>query len=253
MIAKQKEPWLPEYERLSYVTWQDNDKLTLHHIRNFRYDSNGPPLPAWYDRTFRLGDVQGTDLILSYWGSRHIAHVFLSFGLSDGTWIAISVETRRKLRQPWSVIRGFLRQYPVIYLVADERDVIGVRASVREERVFIYPLSLTPPDAASLLHDYLQRLTRIHDFPEKYHTLWNNCTTNILRHGQSLSPDMRYNWRILLSGHADKYCYNHGLLDTTLAFPDVKKKNRMKPLQPGNLSDTFSRDIRQGRVPIDRE
>ncbi len=240
--------WLPEYQRLPSVTRREDGYLTLHNIRNFRYGPDGNLRPDWYDRTFRLSDVRQVDLILSYWASPHIAHVFLSFGLADGTWIAISVETRRKLSQPWSVLRGFLFQYPVIYIAADERDVIGVRALLRQEQVYAYPLTLDPSDAASLLNNYVERIARLHLHQERYHTLWNNCTTNILRHGRTLSPAIRYHWRVLLSGHADRYCYDHQLLDNRLAFDKLKEQCRVKLADPGSLRDSFSADIRQHRL-----
>lgn len=247
-MSADRDLWLAEYQRLPSVTRGEDGYLTLHNIRNFRYDSDGNLRPAWYDRTFRLSDVRQVDLILSYWASPHIAHVFLSFGLKDGSWIAISVETRRRLSQPWSVLRGFLFQYPVIYIAADECDVIGVRALLRQERVYIYPLSLEAPDAASLMDSYLDQIARLHHHPERYHTLWNNCTTNILRHGRKLSPAIRYHWRVLLSGHADRYCYDHQLLDNRLTFNELKEKCRVKLAASDLLPDSFSADIRQHRL-----
>jgi len=47
-------------------------------------------------------------------------------------------------------VRGFFRQYELYYVVADERDVISVRASHRGEQVSLYRLSV-PPDVARQL------------------------------------------------------------------------------------------------------
>lgn len=76
--------WLPEYSRLPTATWHDDYRVTLHDIRNFQFALHGGVTPGWYDRTFSLHDVKSVDMILSYWGSRHIAHVFLSFALAQG-------------------------------------------------------------------------------------------------------------------------------------------------------------------------
>lgn len=125
--------WLSEYSRLPSVTWHSAHSATLHNIRNFRYAADGSVIPDWYSSRFSLSDVQSTDLILSYWGSCHIAYVFLSFTLSPRRRIAFSVETRRHQGQAWSAWRGFLHAYPVIYVAGDERDLIGQCLCTRKE------------------------------------------------------------------------------------------------------------------------
>ncbi|WP_345828327.1 DUF4105 domain-containing protein [Erwinia sp. HDF1-3R] len=248
LVNKRNIEWLPEYSRLPSVTWHSGDEVTLHHIRNFRYPADGPAIAGWYRRRFSLSDVQSTDLVLSYWGSRHIAHVFLSFRLGSGQRLAFSVETRRQEGQPWSAWRGFLNAYPVIYVAGDERDLIGQRLCRRQERMYLYPMSLSAGHSASLMHDYLLRISRISRDPEYYHTIWNNCTTNILRHGRTLSPDMRYHWQLLLSGHADRYCYNRGLLknwgliNQRASFDVLKSTSRLLP--PARIDRDFSDRIR---------
>lgn len=241
--------WLPEYSRLPSVTWHSAHCVTLKNIRNFRYATDGSVTPDWYSSRFSLHDVQSTDLILSYWGSRHIAHIFLSFKLYPARHIAFSVETRRYEGQHWSAWRGFLHAYPVIYVAGDERDLIGQRLCTRKERVYLYPMSLSPVHAASLMRDYLIRIERISAHPERYHTLWNNCTTNILRHGKSLAPDMQYHWQLLLSGHADRYCYERNLLKDQglpgerVPFDVLRSSSRLIP--PGSLTNNFSSEIRR--------
>lgn len=243
MTNKTSRAWLPEYSRLSSVSWHDDDEVTLYNIRNFRYDAEGHAVPGWYWRRFSLRDVRSADLILSYWGSRYIAHVFMSFELAHNQHIAFSVETRREEGQPWSVWRGFFNAYPVICVVGDERDLIGQRLCSRQERVYLYPMSLSAGHASALMRDYLLRIYHNRLNPERYHTLCNNCTTNILRHGRSLSPDMRYHWQLLLSGLADRYCYNRGLLNMRGPFEGLKNAARL--VTPVSIDSDFSNQIRK--------
>jgi hypothetical protein len=241
-------PWLVEYSRLATVHWLDSDCFQVSDVRNFRYRGVGDPLPAWDDRDFRLSEVTKTDLVLSYWGGNAIAHVFLSFGFSNGEWLAVSIETRRRQNQPWSAFGGFLRNYPVIYVLADERDLIGVRSDVRRERVWIYGLTLTQEQRQRLLRDYLLRIQQVNAHPEWYNTLFNNCTTNILHHGRAVSPAVKYDWRILLSGYADRYCYRMGLLDTRLPFETLRQRSRLIRPEDACIDDDFSQDIRRQRA-----
>lgn len=245
----QDAPWLVEYERLATVRWRNSDEFQINDVRNFRYRTAAEPLPAWDDRHFRLSDLTQTDLVLSYWGGNAIAHVFLSFGFRNAEWLSISIETRRRENQPWSAFGGFLRHYPVVYVVADERDLIAVRSDVRRERVWIYGLELTREQRERLLRDYLLRIQQVNAHPEWYNTLCNNCTTNILRHGRAVSPAVKYDWRILLSGYADRYCYRMGLLDTRLPFHELRQHSRLIRPPGARIDDDFSLDIRRQRGP----
>ena len=71
------------------------------------------------------------DLLASYWTGPAIAHVFLSFGFAGKDHVAICTEARKELGQSYSSLKGFFRLYGLYYVVADERDVIGVRTNYR--------------------------------------------------------------------------------------------------------------------------
>ena len=56
---------------------------------------------------------------------------------------------------------GFFRQYPIYYVVADERDVIGVRTNFRGENVWLYRLRAPPQNARALLLDYVKSMNAL--------------------------------------------------------------------------------------------
>ncbi|MDH1321418.1 DUF4105 domain-containing protein [Enterobacter bugandensis] len=240
-------PWLQEYSRVASIEWQGIDNVHISHIRNFSYRNETHPAPDWYDCQLKLSDVIATDLVLSYWAGNAIAHVFLSFGFKNGQWLAISIETRRRQNQPWSAFGGFLKNYPLVYVIADERDLIGVRANVRKERVYLYPLNITHQQSQDLFRSYLLRIEKVNQHPEWYNTLLNNCTSNIFHHGKSVSSAVKYDWRILLSGYADRYCYRKNLLDNSLPFEELKKRSRLTSSDASTIGPTYSLDIRRTR------
>ncbi len=80
-----------------------------------------------------------------YWGSPLIAHTIVSWQFDIGPPLAISIETRKKVGQEYSAVEGFFKQYELVYVVADERDVIRLRTNYRGEHVYLYPLR-TPRD-----------------------------------------------------------------------------------------------------------
>ncbi|GGP22735.1 Lnb N-terminal periplasmic domain-containing protein [Silvimonas iriomotensis] len=240
-------PWLTEYTRAASIEWQ-GDQVTVRNVRNFRYRTPSDPIPAWYDATYDLAGVQSVDMVVSHWAGEAIAHVFISFGFSDGRHLAISIETRRQQGQRYSTWRGFLRTYALIYVVADERDLIGVRTDIRRERVYLYPLNVTPQIARQVFVQYLKRVDDLNRQPEFYNTLFNNCTTNILRHAREQAPHFRYSWKILCSGYADVYTWELGLMDQQQPFAALKQAARIERAAGLPINEDFSGLIRASRA-----
>src|SRR5207253_1632019 len=109
-----------------------------------------------------LSKLKTLDLILSYWSGKAIAHALLSFGFEDGQQVAVSIETRKEKTEQYSALEGFFRQYELIYVVADERDVVRLRTNYRKEEVFIFRLQPPREKIRAVFLDYLQTVNSIH-------------------------------------------------------------------------------------------
>src|SRR5205814_10422139 len=118
--------WQPDVAQLA---WADinGDEFTFHNVRNCDYRTATDYAAHWDTRTVRLSQITGIDLAIDYWGSPWIAHPIVSFQLADAPPLCFSIETRKKIGQTYSTIGGPYRQFKLIYIVADERDVIHVR------------------------------------------------------------------------------------------------------------------------------
>ena len=187
------------------------------------------------------------DLVTSYWAGDAIAHVFVSFGFRDGRHLAISVETRRERGETYSSLAGFFRHYELIYVVADERDLIGVRTDIRRERVYLYRLQISPDTVRRLFLSYIERTADLAARPEFYNTLTNNCTTSILGRANAVSPAIAYSWKILASGHAAEYAYELGLLGSQLSFDDLRRRSRVHRPADAAIGPGFSTEVRLAR------
>ncbi len=238
-------PWLPEYARTVSAHWLDAHRVRIENIRCFRYRTRDDYTANWFDAVYDVDLLESVDLVVSRWAGESIAHVFVSFGFADGDYLSISIETRRREGQHYSTWKGFLPNYDLMYVVADEADLIGVRTDVRRERVCLYRGNVTSSAARKLFIDYLARLNELNAQPEHYHTLFNNCTTNILRHVRAVAPHFRYDWRILLSGHADAYGYRMALLDQRTPFVELKRASLIHRSPDAVIDDVFSRTIRE--------
>ena len=193
--------WQADVAVLPYATIAGNF-VTIHNIRNFTYRTETDFDVHYYDKTFDLDKLDSVDLITVYWMGDAIAHVMLSFGFGGADYVAFSIEARKEKDEGYSSIKGFFKQYELIYVVADERDVIRLRTDYRDpqEDVYVYRTRITPENARRLFMEYVNQINELKDNPEFYNTLTTNCTTNVVRHIRAFGGKATYNWKILLSG-----------------------------------------------------
>ncbi|MBU2571757.1 MAG: DUF4105 domain-containing protein [Gammaproteobacteria bacterium] len=239
--------WQPDVAKLAYATF-DGDKVTVHNIRNFDYRSEFTYVPAYYTKTFDLNELEGVDLFSVYWMGPAIAHTILSFNFGDGGHLAVSIEARKELSEGYSTIKGFFRQYELIYIVADERDVIRLRTNYRNdppEQVYLYRLQGPPQNAKRLFLGYLDKINSLNEKPEFYNTLVDNCTTAIWLRSRINPEHLRFSWKILLSGYLPEYLYESNRLDTRVPFKELQRQSLINEwAQRGDQEADFSRRIR---------
>jgi hypothetical protein len=239
--------WQPDVATLPYATISDST-VTLHNIRNCDYRTENDYLVRQYERTFNLASLRSMDLILVDWGVPHIAHTMLSIGFDKDEYVCFSIETRMKKGEQYSTIRGFFKQYELITVVADERDVVRLRTNYRTgEDVYLYRLKASPEVIRMVFMDYLHSINKLRDQPEWYNALTANCTTDIWKHIVPYYPKARFDWRILASGHVDEMAYELGTTDQTLPFPELRRRSRINERgKAAGRSRAFSAMIRHG-------
>jgi hypothetical protein len=236
--------WATDVAVLPYATIE-GDKVQLHNIRNFDYRSETDFTAAYHDRTVELSKLTTMDVILSYWSGRAFAHALLSFGFSDGQYICVSIETRKEKSEQYSAIEGFFRQYELIYVVADERDVVRLRTNYRGEDVYLYRLRAPPDRVRTVFLDYFKTINSIHDKPRFYNALTENCMTSLYSHLRSSPPAPPFNMGVLLSGYSARYGYESGGLDHSVTFDELEKRSHINDLaKPADQAADFSQRIR---------
>lgn len=240
--------WQPDVAQLAHAEF-NGDEITIHNIRNCDYRSETDFTPHWETRTVRLSKLTGVDLAINYWGSPWMAHPIASFQFADGPPLCFSIETRKKTGQSYSAIGGLYRQFELIYIVADERDVIRVRTNYRQgEEVYLYRTTLTAAEARERFLEYLATLESMRKAPRWYNAIATNCTTAIrAQHPSEKRP--RWDWRLLLNGKADELLYERQAIATGgLPFTDLKKCALINPAaKAANDAADFSIRIRENR------
>ena len=239
--------WQTDVAVLPYATI-DGDLVTVHNIRNFAYRSETDYTPAYYDKTYDLRKLNGVDLVAVYWMGPAIAHAIVSFGFTGGDHLAVSIETRKEKGESYSTVNGFFRQYELIYVVADERDVIRLRTNYRRdppEDVYVYPVKGRVEDARRFFMQYMKQINELKARPEFYNTLTSNCTIDIWFNTLVNAEHIPFSWKILASGYLPEYLYQSGRLDTSLPFPELQRRVHVNArAQAADAAADFSRRIR---------
>lgn len=241
--------WQPE---VAVLPWAEiaGDRVTVHNIRNFDYRTETDFTPRYYDRTFDLRRMDRVDLLAVYWMGPAIAHLFVSFGFGDDH-LAISIEARKDRTRPYGTLPGFFRQFELVYVVADERDVIRLRTNYRKdppEDVYLYRVTTPIENGRRVFLDYMRAINEVRAHPVFYNTVTTNCTTMILAHAAVNSGSIPYSWKILLSGYAPEYAYERGRLDRSMSFEALRQASHINAAaQAADQAPDFSQRIRAAR------
>jgi Domain of unknown function (DUF4105) len=229
--ASNEGDWIPELKVLAQASFE-RDQVTIRNVRNCEFLTYRDCLVDYYDRTYDLTQIQSVDfIVVPFSDNKAIAHTMLSFGFANGDHVGISVEVRLENGEAYDAARGLLGEYELIYVIADERELILARTEHRNCDVYLYRTTASPEMARLLFTDMLQRANQLREHPEFYDTLSNNCTTNIVEHINKIAPGrVPYDYRVLLPGYADELGYELGLLDNSVPFGELKKRSRINEI-----------------------
>lgn len=238
--------WRPEVARLATAEVQ-GDRVTVRNVRNFRYRSVDDFDERWEERTYDLSRLAGLDIFFIDWGAPLIMHTIVSWSFEDGQRLAISVEARKRKDQKYSAWRAFFRYYTMIYVAADERDVIKLRTNFRREQVYLYRVRASQAGARALLLQFLDAMNAIARQPLWYHALTASCTTVVRKRVLAAGGRLPFSWRYFANAYLPEYLHRRSLIDDSLPFAELKAVSHInaRALQVGEAED-FSARIREG-------
>jgi Domain of unknown function (DUF4105) len=241
LAPRSDRPWQPDVATLPWAEVQ-GDAVVVHNVRDNVYRTETDYTVRYDDRTYSLAGLRSLDLFLSYWGSPWIAHTIVSFGFDDGRYLAFSIETRKEVGEEYSAVAGFFRRYELIYVVADERDVVRLRTNYRGETVYLYRLRVPIERVRARFLDYVRRIDQLRDRPEWYNALVHNCTTEIPH-----DPLPWRSWKLLANGYLDELAYEMGVVDRSLPFPVLRARSDItERARAADTAPDFSGRIRAG-------
>ena len=242
--------WELGQERLPYISINhESGEVKIQNFRDFIWKKNERPEIRYKNIELNLTDIQTVDVVISHFDDfEGLAHIFISFGLRDGRHVTVSLETRREIGEEFSPWLGLLRQFEIIYVVASENDIIGLRTDVRDgERVYLYPTIATPEKAQELFVTLAKEIDDIYNHPKIYNTLTHNCTNEITRRVEEISDlDFPLTWKTILPGYFDEILYEMKIIPHDKSFEEIKREHFVDNSKVDYLSPDYSKQLRAG-------
>jgi hypothetical protein len=94
--------------------------------------------------------------------------------------------------------------------------------------------------------EMLQRANQLAEAPEFYNTFTSTCTTNLVRHVNTIAPGrIPLSYKVVLPAYSDSLAYDLGLIPNERPFEAVQAAHRVDLLaQRHGLGPGFSRALR---------
>jgi hypothetical protein len=239
-------PWRKDHERPMFAELSGRS-VTIHNIRNFRYDDDRQVTSAEYlSKSWPLDDLEQIWFGLSHFGPVGLAHSFLSAKFRDGSYLSISIEARLRPGQGYNPLLGLFRQYTKIYIAGTEQDIIGLRSHLRSEKVLLYPVRNTRESREQYFLSVINDANDLSEAPAFYNTILDNCLTNLLRHSARLSEISASDLRVLLPGLTDGLTYAFGITPDDIPFEEARQRALVDPSRGSIDQPGFSSTIRCG-------
>lgn len=236
-------------EPASRTPWAsiDGDLVTIHDVRDFRYDADGQWTANWYDATYDLREIEQSYFILTTFGGvAGVAHVMVSFRFAGDRYIVLSVEIRREEGEEYDPIGGAFRQYELFYTAADERDALALRTHIHKDPTWVIPMNAGPEKTGAFFLDMVKRMTELHHTPAWYNTITSSCASNLATHYERINnvrlpPD----YRILLPGFSEDLIAELDLLPEGVDVATARATYQVNTIAESLVvGEDFSRAIR---------
>jgi Domain of unknown function (DUF4105) len=241
--------WALDQKILPTVSWSGST-ATIANVRNFEYRSTDDYTPRYYTGSYRLEDLESAYYIIEPF-SAHTgpAHTMISFGFKGGQYVTVSAEIRKEVGESFGPVNGLLAKYEIVYIIGDERDLVGLRANHRKDRVFMYPVRAPITKLAPLFTSMINRADALGREPEWYNLIWNTCTTSILAHINALREEpIPWGYRVFMPYHSDEIAIENDLIDTSLPLAEARAYYQINDLAAEFANDPeFSVKIRKER------
>ncbi len=228
--ASNDKEWRAEVANLPKIMIQ-NKSVMIQNLRNATWSEDRGTI-NWENRRYDLSKLNSLNLIVEpFNNSKLMAHTMLDFGFGEQGHVIISVEARKEVFEEYSLVAGALRQFELIYVFGDEKDLLTLRALERGSALHLYPIKADSEFMVSLFKDLAKSANALHEQPKFYRTLRDNCTTSLIEH-----MDRHYQQKIgvrietVFPAKSGELLHKLGRMNTKLSYQQAHKASRIDHL-----------------------
>jgi hypothetical protein len=222
---------------------REGDAITIENLRNFDYRSLDDFTPRYENRTYHLANLKGLDIIFFIWEMPLMGHPALIFDCGPDGRVCMSIEARLLKGQEYEFVRGLYHQQELIFLAADERDVILRRTKYSQNQTaYLYRFNVGAEELRAVFLDYVGAINSLREKPRWYHGMLTNCVTAFY---QLPSTRWRIDWRVIANGRLDKALYEAGRLDRSLPFDELRRCAYLNEVANAAPEEGFGDHIRR--------
>lgn len=216
--------WEPQDAILPEISWSGSI-VTIKNIRDHKWLDDKNFEANYLEKSYHLDEIEAVHYIITPFSDFvGPAHTMLSFSFSNGEKLVISAEIRKEYGENFDAFKGIMNQFEIQYVIATEDDVIKLRTNHRKNDVIMYPIDTPKEKIQHIFRSMLVRAGKLTREPEFYNTIWNNCTTSILRHANAFREE-KIGWSkyTILPAESDKILFDVGLVNTDLRIDEARK------------------------------
>ena len=194
-----------------------------------------------------LSHLTALDFYVSYWSEGPVGHTFVSFIFDNAPPLSISIETRPEVGEGFAPIASMFKQFELIYVVGDERDLVRVRTNIAGGRV-LYRLNASRARAPAV-----PCLSRADQRDRGSAGVLSPAEQQLHHQHRALRehdrPGRPVRHPSLLQRVFDSYLYDRGL-DTSLPFDELRRPRsstrlRRRPMMRRTFPNSFAHPCRR--------
>ncbi len=213
---------------------KEGDLIHIKDVRNFQHHSIEYVEENYYDRTYDSNDVIEANYIIAGFErpmNLLFAHVFITFEFANGVFLSVSSEAGRTTNAPFSFYKGFTGAFPLLYVFADEYDVLRARTNINKFDTYMYPIDISAKNLKKLFLSIINRALILECKTEQYHLINNSCVSELYGHLNKLSDVyLPTGWGKLFPAWLDFFAHRRGLFNTNKGWLKLRHAHRITEL-----------------------
>lgn len=203
-----------------------NNIVSVQSIRDFHFKPKEIVSTNYINRTVDINNIAKVWFLVEPFGKfKAVAHTYFVFDFKNQEPLAVSVEARREKGEKYNAFIGAFNKYELIYVWGTESDETIRRVIFEENKLYMYPLKITPDGAKQLFLQLAEQTHNLETQPRFYNTLTSNCTNELAKSANRVKSNaIPFNLALFMPGYSVNELYKLGYLPNNISLEKLPEK-----------------------------